>query len=136
MKSIVIFIMFFFAFGANAQDTLAIEYPVNGTGGLDVNLLIGAEDAVFSALLLLLTFFSYMIPGLKNVQSKHVRALAIGLTLVLAFVAYNTTAGEGFNIGTAISYVINYVLTTSAYDKIFKPAGLKTPREQSQKSGE
>lgn len=130
MKSFATIIFIFASLVAFGQDTTAanIQYPANGSGGLDIALLVGAEDAVFSALLLLLTFFSYLVPGLKKVQSKHVRALAIGLTLVLAFVAYHATSGESFNIAQIVSYVINYIITTSAYDKIFKPAGLKTPR--------
>ena len=128
-----IYTTIFLLFSAGAlfgQDTTsaAIQYPVNNQGGLDIALLVGAEDAVFSALLLLLTFFSYLVPGLKKVQSKHVRALAIGLTLVLAFVVYHANSGEAFSLGHVITYVVNYIITTSAYDKIFKPAGLKTPR--------
>ena len=130
MKSFATILFVFSSLALFAQDTtaIAIQYPANPDGSLAIGLLVGAEDAVFSALLLLLTFFSYLVPGLKKVQSKHVRALAIGLTLILAFVAYHATNGENFNIGQLITYVINYVITTSAYDKIFKPAGLKSPR--------
>lgn len=132
MKTTTTIVLFFLYSAIYAQDTTnaLVPYPAGPGGGLDMGLLVGAEDAVFSALLLLLTFFSYLVPGLKKVQSKHVRALAIGLTLILAFVAYHTTSGDKFNIGQIVTYVINYVITTSAYDKIFKPAGLKTPRPE------
>lgn len=135
MKRLATILMIFSFAGALAAQDAEIAYPVDDAGNLAIGLLVGAEDAVFSALLLLLTFFSYLIPGLKKVESKHVRALAIGLTLVLAFVAYHATSGEKFSVGQIITYVINYVVTTSAYDKIFKPAGLKTPRPPAEKEG-
>lgn len=109
-------------------DTTLVPYPATSQG-LDVQLLIGAEEGLFSALLLVITFFSYMIPGLKKLQNKHIRALAIGATLALGFTAYHATSGDSFNIAQVINYAISYILTTSAYDKIFKPVGLRTARQ-------
>lgn len=127
-KGIIVLIVSVLAFSVSAWGQ-QVETPVTPSGGFDVSKLMGTEEAIFSALLLLTTFFSYLIPGLKAVKSKHVRALAIGLTLVFAFVTYHAAAGEGFNIGQVVNYVITYILSTSAYDKIFKPAGLSTPGE-------
>jgi hypothetical protein len=126
MRIFVLIVSSLVCASAGAQ---GIENPVAPGGGLLVDKLIGAEEAIFSALLLLTTFFSYMIPGLSKIQSKHIRALAIGLTLVFAFVTYHVAAGDEFNIGQVVNYVITYVLSTSAYDKIFKPVGLKSPSQ-------
>jgi hypothetical protein len=129
MRTVTTIILSLFSFAAFAQvDTTLVANPVVD-GNVNVNLLIGAEEALFSALLLVITYFSYMIPGLKKLQNKHIRALAIGCTLILGFVTYHAASGENFNIAQLINYAISYILTTSAYDKIFKPVGLRTVRE-------
>jgi hypothetical protein len=126
MKSKIVLFFTFLSFSVVAQDTTLVTSPITSGGGINVNYLIGVEESLFSALLLIFSFLSYMIPGLKSINSKHIRTLSIGLILVFAFVSYKLSAGDGFNIGQIINYLISYILTTGAYDKIFKPLGLVT----------
>lgn len=110
-------------------DTIPVfPNPVDGTGKVSIDWLINAENGLYAGLLFVLSFLSFAIPGVKNISEKIVRTLAIGATLIIMFIGYKAAVGDAFNFGTLIQYIITYILTTGAYDKILKPAGLKTPQ--------
>lgn len=95
-------------------------------GEFNVDFIIGAEEGIFSALLFIVTLLSNFIPGLKNFESKHVRALAVALALIVGMVTYHKVSGDDFSVGQLVNYVIMYILTGSVYDKVLKPLGVKT----------
>lgn len=92
----------------------------------NVDFIIGIEEGIFSSLLFIVTLLSNFIPGLKNFESKHVRALAVALALIVGMVTYHKVSGDDFSVGQLVNYVIMYILTGSVYDKVLKPLGVKT----------
>lgn len=112
-----------------AADTIPVfPNPVDGTGKVSIDWLINAENGLYAGLLFVLSFLSFAIPGVKNISEKIVRTLAIGATLIVLFIAYKAASGDGFQFGALIQYVVTYILTTGFYDKVIKPAGIKTPQ--------
>ena len=107
-------------------DTIPVfPNPVSPT--VSVEWLINAENGLYAGLLFVLSFLSFVIPGINRIPEKIVRTLAIGASLLVLFVTYKATTGN-FDVGQIISLVISYLITTGAYDKIFKPLGLNTPQ--------
>lgn len=49
---------------------------------------LGNIEAITAAITLFLTFFSGLIPGLKNIKSGLIRAIAVGLVVVIAVVEF------------------------------------------------
>lgn len=108
------------------SDTIPVfPNPVNPT--VSVEWLINAENGLYAGLLFVLSFLSFVIPGINRIPEKIVRTLAIGASLLVLFIGYRAVNGQ-FDIGQIISLVISYLVTTGAYDKIFKPLGLTTPQ--------
>ncbi|GIV35390.1 MAG: hypothetical protein KatS3mg031_2996 [Chitinophagales bacterium] len=126
MKKLILFFVYalLFTLHANAQ-VGELPQPVGPGGSVNVLDLVGIEDLIYSALIIFLTYFSHLLPFLRNIKTKAVRALAIGITLLVFFVAYKANTEE-FTVAVFLRYVIDYILATNFYDKILKPAGLRT----------
>jgi len=111
-------------------DTLTHPGTATGGGGLDIpdsnpftkidipNLLIW-ENFLYSVLLSVLTWFSYLFPKLKT-KRIPVRTIVIGGTLIAVFVGLKLVIGEPLSFVAIGSYLLNFLVTTNAYDKIYK----------------
>ncbi len=94
--------------------------PGNPLPGMDIDALITWEHLIYSALFIVFTYLSYLIPGLK-VKPLPIRAIAIGVLLIGVFVVYRLGNNDDITLLSVLSFIVNYVLTTGAYDKILKP---------------
>ncbi len=82
LKKIILF-LFFAVLTASifAQTGSPMEDPASAVS-------LGSIEALTAALTLIITYFSGLIPGLKNVKSGVVRAIAVGVVVVLATVQF------------------------------------------------
>ena len=145
MKIIItIFTMMLLAFAAISQtpteigpppgpvvttaDTISVfPNPVSPT--VSIEWLINAENGLYAGLLFVLSFLSFVIPGINRIPEKIVRTLAIGASLLVLFVGYKARTGS-FNAGEVISLVISYLITTGAMTKYLSRSALPVHREQ------
>lgn len=89
-----------------------------------VDQWFGSLESVFSALVVIGGYLSHKIPGLANISNATYRVAAFALLVGVGFWFYGADIW-----GLAISYF----LSTSMYELILKPAGLKSPRTESRK---
>lgn len=132
LKFLFALILFSLAFvvmmPAQVVDTTLTDPLIPTDGYFNFDQISLLENVIYGSLVTLLSYFSFAIPGIKKIPAVAIRVLVIGLILVFMFLGYKMAVGEEFNVGTFINYVITYILTTGAYDKIFKPIGAATPK--------
>lgn len=113
-----------------AQDSIpVIQNPfVNfDVRNVPFDKIIGLENAIYSALLLLFSYLSFAIPGIKNIPIKAVRVFVIGTVLAFFYFGYRAAVGT-FEPAAFVTVIINYLVATNIYDKILRPVVAITPK--------
>jgi len=129
MKKLLLFAMMLMVSAVViAQDSIPVL--VNPFPGIDLqnfpyDKIISLENGVYSALLILLSYLSFAIPGVKKIPVKAVRVIVIASVLAFVYFGYKITT-DSFNVNAFISVLINYLISTNVYDKLLRPLGGRT----------
>lgn len=95
---------------------------------IDIPGLILWEQFLYHTLLLVFSWFSFLFPKLKT-KNIRFRTAAIGVTLIAVFVGFRFYSDATFSIGAVLSYILNFLVTTRAYDKIYSELIGKSPKQ-------
>ena len=80
--------VFLFLFGVLMAGSLYAQIDTTIVSNPATIVSLGNIEAITAAITLFLTFFSGLIPGVKNIKSGVVRAIAVGLVVVIAVVEF------------------------------------------------
>lgn len=99
---------------------VGIEVPDgNPFTEMDLPTLILWENFFYHIGLLALTWFSGFFPGLKD-KRIPIRTIIIGALLIGIMIAMRSFRAEPITYIAIITYIGNWLMTTQAYDKIYK----------------
>jgi len=83
------------------------------------------ENILYHVLLIVLTYLSRFFPGIKLARVP-IRTIAIALLLLIGFISARFIFAEPVKVVTILTFMINYLVTTLSYDKIYKEITGKT----------
>lgn len=89
------------------------------------NIFTTLVEPLYGGIFIVLTYLSYMIPGLKNFSSSLVRAVTVGLVVGLGFIMFGVPFWK---------VAITYLLSSGLYAYFLK-AFQKTPNPVAQLPG-
>lgn len=109
--------------GETPQSLQDIELP-NGAPTLD--WLLNTENGVFAGILTLLMYLSSFLPGLGAMPDKRLRAVALGIFLIIAVVVWRVFNAE-VTVANFIGTLFTFFNVQLLYIFGLKPLGLATP---------
>jgi len=111
-----------FCMGQAPADSTVI---VPATPDFNLDWLLTADNTIYGMLVLVINYLAPYLPWLRNFKDKGRRALTIGVTLLVGFFFWKLFDAE-LAWSEVIGMAFTYLVTTLGYDKVLKPAGLKT----------